>query len=140
MLQLNRSLVRSKLDYGCIMYGLVRKSYLWMLDPMHNQGLKLCISAFRMSPFESLYVNAHEPSLGARHTKLSFQYASGLKSMPTHPAHELLFEARYVKFFDARPNAIRTFDLRIRQLFPLPTSALIKFWKLHNILLLHYGI
>ena len=58
MLRLYRSLVRSKLDYGCIVYGSARKSYLQMLDPIHNQGLRLCLGAFRTSPVESLYVDA----------------------------------------------------------------------------------
>ena len=34
--RLYRSLVRSKLDYGCIVYGFARKYYLPMLDPIHN--------------------------------------------------------------------------------------------------------
>ena len=71
MLRLYRYLVRSKLDYGCNVYGSARKSYLQMLDPIHNQGLRLCLGAFRTSTVESLYVDAHEPSLGARRTKLS---------------------------------------------------------------------
>ena len=37
--KLYRSLVGSKLDYGCIIYGSARKSYLQMLDPIHNQGI-----------------------------------------------------------------------------------------------------
>ena len=41
LLKLYRSLIRSKLDYGCIIYGSARKSYLQMLDPIHNQGLGL---------------------------------------------------------------------------------------------------
>ena len=75
MPHLYRSLVRSKLDYGCIVYGSACKCFLWMLDPVHNQGLRLCIGAFRTSPVENLYVDAHEPSLGTRHTKLSLRYA-----------------------------------------------------------------
>ena len=43
MLRLYRSLIRSTLDYGCIVYGSARKSYLQMLDPIHNQGLRLCL-------------------------------------------------------------------------------------------------
>ena len=41
LLKLYRSLVRSKLDYGCIVYGSARKSYLQMFDPIHNQGLRV---------------------------------------------------------------------------------------------------
>ena len=31
------------------MYGPARQSYLQMLDPVHNQGLRLCLGAFRTS-------------------------------------------------------------------------------------------
>ena len=35
----DRLLVRSKLDYGCIVYGSARRSILKQLDPIHHQGL-----------------------------------------------------------------------------------------------------
>ena len=111
MLRLYRSRVRYKLDNGCIVYG----SYLQMLDPIPNQGLRLCLGAFRTSPVESLYVDAHEPSLGVRRARPSLQYASKIKSLPNHPAHNAVFDNKYMKLFDARPSAIRTFGLRIQQ-------------------------
>ena len=94
------------------MYGFARKSYLQMLDPIHNQGL--CLGAFRTSPVESLYVDAHESSLGARRAKLSLQYANKIKSLPNHPAHNAVFDNTYMKLFDARPSAIPTFGLHIK--------------------------
>ena len=97
------------------MYGSTRKSYLQMLDPIHNQGLRLCLGAFRTSPVENLYIDAHEPCLGARRAKLSLQYASKIKLLPKHPAHNVVFDNKYIKLFDARPGAIRTFGLRIKQ-------------------------
>ena len=97
------------------MYGSARKSYLQMLDHVHNQGLRLCIGVFRTYRVESLYVDAHEPCLGARRAKLSLQYASKIKSLPKHPTHDAVFDNKYMKLFDARPNAIRTFGLRIKQ-------------------------
>ena len=80
-LKLYRSLVRSKLDYGCIIYGSARKSYLQMLDPIHNQGLRLALVVFRTSPVASLYVEADEPSLYSRREKLSLQYAIRLAQL-----------------------------------------------------------
>ena len=56
MLCLYRSLVKSKLDYEYIVYGSTRKSYLQILDLVHNQGLRLCLGAFRTSPVESLHI------------------------------------------------------------------------------------
>ena len=39
LLNLYRALIRAKLDYGCLVYGSARKSYLNMLDTIHQQGL-----------------------------------------------------------------------------------------------------
>jgi hypothetical protein len=66
LLTLYRSLVRSKLDYGCIVYSSARKSYIQMLEPVQNQALRLCLGAFRTSPVESLQVEANEPPLASR--------------------------------------------------------------------------
>ena len=55
LLQLYRSLIRSKSDYGSIVYGSARKSYLMELDTAHHQGLRLALGAFQTSPVESLY-------------------------------------------------------------------------------------
>ena len=38
LLNLYRSLIRSKLDYGCIVYGSARPSYSKMLNTIHHQG------------------------------------------------------------------------------------------------------
>jgi hypothetical protein len=66
LLHLYRALVRSKLDYGCAVYGSARPSYLKTLDPIHHQGLRLCLGAFRTTPVYSLYAEAGEPSLSNR--------------------------------------------------------------------------
>jgi len=47
LLHLYRSLVRSKLDYGSVVYGSARESYLSILDPIQNHALRLCLGAFR---------------------------------------------------------------------------------------------
>ena len=108
--------MRNFFDYGCILYGSARKSYLQMLDPIHNQGFHFRLGAFKTSPVESLSVDAHEPCLRARRTKLSLQNASMLKPLPKDPAHGLVLGGKYVKLFHAKPNAIPTFGLRINQL------------------------
>ena len=42
LLRIYRSHIRSKLDFGCIVYGSARRSYLAVLDPIANNGLRLC--------------------------------------------------------------------------------------------------
>ena len=66
LLHLYCSLVRSKLDYGCIVYGSARQSILKQLDPIHHQGLWIALGAFCTSPAQRLYIEAHVPSLTTR--------------------------------------------------------------------------
>jgi len=60
LLKLYRSHVRSKLDYGCVVYGSARKSVLESLDRVQNAALRACLGAFRTSPVSSLNVEAGE--------------------------------------------------------------------------------
>ena len=118
------SRLQSKLENGCIIYGSARKSYLQMLDPIHNQGLWLALGAFRTSPVvASLYVEADEPSLYSRREKLSLQYAIRLAANPSNPAHEVTFPPNYVDWYEQIPKGIKSFGIRIS---PLLESANIK--------------
>ncbi|GFQ78429.1 putative RNA-directed DNA polymerase from transposon X-element [Trichonephila clavata] len=47
LLRLYRALIRSKLDYGSVVYSSACKSLLKILDPVHHQGLRLCLGAFQ---------------------------------------------------------------------------------------------
>ena len=117
LLNLYRTIIRSKLDYGSIIYGSARKSYLEMLDPIHHQGLRLALGAFRTSPSESLLAEANEPSLYNRRLKLSMQYALKLKSNPSNPTYETVFEPQYKTIFQNKPNMIPSFGIRISSEF-----------------------
>ena len=113
LLNLYRSLVRSKLDYGSIVYGSARKTYLKCLDTIHHQGLRLALGAFRTSPVESLYGESNEPSLYIRREKLSLQYTTKLAANPKNPAHYCVFNPKYVRFYNNTPSAIKPLRLRI---------------------------
>ena len=113
LLNLYRSLVRSKLDYGSIVYGSARKSYLKCLDTIHHQGLRLALGAFRTSPVESLYAESNEPSLYTRREKLSLQYTMKLAANPKNPAHNCVFNPKYERFYNNTPSAIKPLGLRI---------------------------
>ena len=74
LLRLYQSLIGSKLDYGSIVYESACKSYLKILDSIHNEGLCLVLGAFRTSPVDSLHVEANEPSIYTIRQKLALQY------------------------------------------------------------------
>ena len=114
LLKLYRTLIRSKLDYGSIVYGSARKSYLQMLDPIQNLSLRLCLGAFRTSPVESLQIEANEPPLSSRRNKLAIQYAIKIKSNPTNPTYQNIFDPQYAALFENRPKTIPPLSIRVQ--------------------------
>ena len=112
LLRLYRSLVRSKLDYGCIVYGSARQSYLRKLDSIHNQGLRLALGTFRTSPVNSLYAEADEPPLNLHRKKVSLQDYLKLKSNPDNPTHKVVLEPLYKDEFIQKEKIILPFGLR----------------------------
>ena len=135
LLHLYRSLIRSKLDYGSIVYGSARKSYLQMLDTVHNQGLRLALGAFRTSPVSSLNVEADEPSLWLRRETLSLQYAIRLAANSSNPAFEVTFPPQFQEYYERKPNAIKSFGLRIA---PLLESTNINIKNIQNLFLIFH--
>ena len=111
LLRLYRTLVRSKLDYGCIVYVSARQSYLRKLNSIHDQGLRLALGAFRTFPVNSLYAEANEPSLNLRRKKLSLQYYLRLKSNHDNPTYKVVFEPLYKDEFLKREKVLPPFSL-----------------------------
>ena len=62
-----------------------------MLDPIHHQGLRLALGAFRTSPTANLNVEADESSLNTRREKLSLQYAIRIAENSSNPALDVTF-------------------------------------------------
>ena len=116
LLKLYRSLVKSKLDYGCVVYGSASKTALAKLDPVHNQGLRLSLGAFRSSPVESLYVEAHEPPLEIRREKLAQQYTIKLKANPGNPAYDVVFNPKYQHLYANKDSATDSFGIYCKKL------------------------
>ena len=83
-----------KLDYGCFIYGAA--SYISLLDPIQNQGLRLSLGAFRTSPPQSLCVEANELPLHLRREKLALQFATKIAANPNYPVYDTIFNPRYV--------------------------------------------
>ncbi|GFO27743.1 ribonuclease hi [Plakobranchus ocellatus] len=98
LLKLYLTLVWSKLDYGSVIYGYVKKHVLRVLDPIHHQGLRIALRAFRALPIKSLYAEAGAPSLEHQRTKLACNYVLKLKSLPQNPCHNIVFDAPFSDF------------------------------------------
>ena len=60
LLRLYKSLVLSKLLYGCEVYTSATQNQLKVLNSVHHAGIRMAIGAFRSSPVESMLVDAGE--------------------------------------------------------------------------------
>jgi len=116
MLTIYRSIIRSRLDYGAVVYGATRFSILKKLDPIHHQALRLCSGAFRTSPVNSLYADCHEPSLSLRRTLLAMKYYFNLKFMNLEPYTNNILSDQFTFLYQARPTCIPPLGMRVRQL------------------------
>ncbi|GFT73322.1 probable RNA-directed DNA polymerase from transposon X-element [Trichonephila clavipes] len=118
LLRLYRALIRSKLDYGSVVYSSACKSLLKILDPVHHQALRLCLGAFRTSPVESLYAEAYEPPLDLRRKYLCLNYFMKIQSMKTNTAYSYLFNFSLYDFNSHRSSLTysQPFHFRIRDL------------------------
>ena len=117
LLCLYRVLVRSKLDYDCIVYGSVSKSVLITLDAVHHAGLRICLGAFRTSPVQSLYVKAGETSLSLQHLRLAMNYVLKLLSIPKTPACDSLLNPKFLSHFEAQPHINPTLGICLQPHF-----------------------
>nr|CAH7729532.1 unnamed protein product [Callosobruchus chinensis] len=90
LLNIYRSLIRSKLDYGCVAYASAKTAALKPLDTIHNTALRLILGAFRTTPIDSLCCESGEAPLWKRREILSLQYATKMLSNPTIPGNNRL--------------------------------------------------
>ena len=96
--------MRSKQNYGSMVYGSARKSYLNQLDIIHTQDLRLCLGGFRTSPVQSLYVK------GLNLPSSILQNCPRILQIQHIVMSSILFSDRS----DKTPTAIPTLGLRIK--------------------------
>ncbi|XP_038138555.1 uncharacterized protein LOC119781965 [Cyprinodon tularosa] len=86
-------LIRSVLDYGCIVYKSAANSLLLDLDRIQAKALRICSGAFRTSPVPALQVITGEMPLDLRRMKLSINYWLNLQGHEeNHPTKQIFRE------------------------------------------------
>src|SRR5436190_5870140 len=115
MLRFYKAVIRSCLDYGCIVYGSARPNALKMLDSIHHSALRLATGAFRSSPTPSLLAEVGEPSLHHRRIQLSLNYFHALKSKPDVPTYEDVHNNPLNLAYEARPKLPAPLGVRCKR-------------------------
>jgi len=61
LLQIQKAIIQSKLDYGSTLYGSASGTTLKTLDTIFNSANRLSLGAFRTSPVHSLHAESNNP-------------------------------------------------------------------------------
>jgi len=83
-----RALIRSKMDYGCQVYGSAAPTTLNALSSITTEAIRIATGAFKSTPSDSLLVLANEMPLDLRWEYLNLKYYYKMKSILDNPAHE----------------------------------------------------
>lgn len=78
-----RTLIRSKIDYGCATYSSDKPNWLKIINPTHNQEVIIATGAFRSSPVPDLLAEAGEAPLNARKEQLVPIYMTKISASQT---------------------------------------------------------
>ena len=79
MIRIFRAMIRSAIDYGCMIYGSAASSVISKLDRVQAKALRVCCGAFSTIPTPALLIEMGEMPLEIRRHKLSLRYLMKLK-------------------------------------------------------------
>ncbi|KAJ4430889.1 hypothetical protein ANN_19480 [Periplaneta americana] len=118
-----RILIRSKLDYGCIVYNSAKPSSLQKLNVIQNSALRIALGTFRTSPIASLQIEADELPLDIRRKQLSISYALKIAASSRPSMNSYIFSEHHDKQIHSAP-----FSSRLKQYFnemnmPIPSIS-----------------
>ncbi|XP_044744603.1 uncharacterized protein LOC123306596 [Coccinella septempunctata] len=115
LLTIYRTLIRSKLDYGCIIYASASRTTLEKLNSIQNTALRLATGALRASPSLSLHRETGELPLHLRRQSLQLTYAARITADTTNPVRISLCQKRYSETYNRYPKLKTPLYYRIHQ-------------------------
>ena len=80
-----RTIVRTKIDYGSIVYNSASHQILKKLDPILHHAIRIAVGAFRTDPIIDILSEAMEVPLKVRRMHLSIKFAAKISSTRQNP-------------------------------------------------------
>ena len=115
LLRLYRSLIFSKLMYGCEVYTSATPNRLNVLNSIHHAGIRISTGAFKSSPIESMLVDAGEISLDLHFQNYLVRGWCRFQRLPNSPANITIQNEDYFTFYENHPQFPRPFSFRVKE-------------------------
>ncbi|XP_068220416.1 uncharacterized protein, partial [Palaemon carinicauda] len=117
ILKLYKSLIFSKISYGCEIYSSATPSRLKILESIHHASIRLSTGAFRTSPITSLLADAGELPLDLYRMSSIIRYWFRLQILPNSSAFQTASLVRHPTYFELHTKSPQPFGFRVKQLF-----------------------
>ncbi|XP_044755013.1 uncharacterized protein LOC123313966 [Coccinella septempunctata] len=104
LLTIYRTLIRSKLDYGSIIYATASKTLLKSLNVVQNTALRIATGAFITSPSQSLCKETGEIPLFLRRQMLQMTYAARISADEQNPLQSQIYGQKYRELYNKQPK------------------------------------
>lgn len=115
LLRLYKALIRSRLDYGAVVYNSAKNYLLRTLDTIQNTALRISLGAYHTSPSQSLHCESSELPLDLRRLYLSLSYTASVAANSSNPVHHNVFSDRFKTLFDEKVRLDPPFYHRIQK-------------------------
>lgn len=106
-----KALLLSIIDYGDIIYNSAKNKDLNTLDPIHNQGIRLAIGAFRTSPVDSILFYARESLLHYRRQSHILKYVTKIKNLTNHITENIIHNPLPINILPSRNTIFENFKI-----------------------------
>lgn len=143
LLLLHRSLVLSKLEYGCELYSSATEARLRVLNSVHHAGVRLATGGFRSSPIPSLLVDAGVLPLDLRRQSLLLRCWYRVHRLPDSLTSAAVSRDFRSQLHTARPSFPKPFGFRVAstmEVMSVPSHPVcshrfprIGFWQLPRV-------
>ena len=90
LMRIYRIYLRTKLDYGAIIYHGASTTELNKIDVVSNEALRIATGCFKSTPIEALYNLAEEMKPSERREYLSLRYYIRLRALISNPANKCI--------------------------------------------------
>ena len=116
LLRLYKSLIFSKLMYGCEVYTSATQNRLKVLNSIHHAGIRIATGAFKSSPIESLLVDAGEISLDLHFQNYLIRGWCRFQRLPNSLASIAIQNEMYFAYYENHPQLPRPFSFRVKKI------------------------
>lgn len=99
---LYKTLIRSKIEYGAMIYNSASENNLKRLDPIHNQCMRYATGAFCTTPIHALNIETNEPPPAVRRKIQMFNYSSKVLSIPEHLCYNVLKFPKFLSLLETK--------------------------------------